>query len=69
MKGSGFLRYQIRLIMGQLVELGLGNIGLDDIKNSLLETNDRQSVKRIAPGSGLHLFDIQFEGLEDIIKI
>lgn len=60
-KGKGFLRYQIRLIMGTLFELGKGNIDLDFIKNSLKENNDRHFLREIAPASGLQLYDITFD--------
>ena len=59
-KGSGFLRYQIRLIMATLFEVGKGNLDLEFIKNSLKENNDREYMRNIAPGSGLQLYDINF---------
>ena len=62
-KGKGFLRYQIRLIMGVLIELGKGAIDLNFIKNSLSEKNDRKPLKTIAPGSGLQLYSVSFEDL------
>ena len=60
-QGAGFLRYQIRLIMGVLVELGKHNIALEFIINSLKEDNDRKFLRNIAPGSGLQLYDIKFD--------
>tara|TARA_B100000787_G_C16194565_1_gene299820 strand:- start:3042 stop:3821 length:780 start_codon:yes stop_codon:yes gene_type:complete len=60
-KGPGFLRYQIRLMMGVLVELGKHTITLDYISTSLKEDNDRTFLRNIVPGSGLQLFDIIFE--------
>ena len=59
-KGKGFLRYQIRLMMGALFELGKENIDLKFIQNSLKENNDRKFLREIAPASGLQLFDIEF---------
>ena len=53
-------RYQIRLMMGVLVELGKHKISLDFIINSLKEDNDRKFLRTIAPGSGLQLYDIKF---------
>ena len=59
--GKGFLRYQIRLMMGVLVELGRRNISLDDIKESLIEkTESKDALANIAPGSGLHLYNVEF---------
>ena len=60
-KGKGFLRYQIRLMMGVLVELGKHHITLDYIQESLRETNDAKPLRTIAPGSGLQLYDVIFE--------
>lgn len=62
-KGKGFLRYQIRLMMAALVELGKGNLSLSALENSLKEGNDRQYLRTIAPGSGLQLYKVDFEGL------
>ena len=58
-KGKGFLRYQIRLMMATLFELGKGNIDLDFIKNSLKNDNDKEYLAFIAPASGLQLFDVE----------
>ena len=59
-QGAGFLRYQIRLMMGVLVELGKHKISINFIINSLKEDNDRKFLRTIAPGSGLQLYDIKF---------
>lgn len=59
--GKGFLRYQIRLMMGRLVELGKNNITIEHIIDSLKVDNDRESLTTIAPGSGLQLYDIVFD--------
>lgn len=58
-KGSGFLRYQIRLMMGTLFQLGKGELTLEDIKESLLADVDNQ-MTYIAPASGLILHKIEF---------
>ena len=60
-KGEGFLRNQIRLIMGALFELGKGNYDLDFIKESLNPNSDIDFLKTIAPSSGLHLHQIEFK--------
>lgn len=59
-KGSGFLRYQIRLMMGTLIQVGKGEIDLQTIKESLLTGNNTQ-ITYIAPASGLILNRIDFE--------
>lgn len=57
-RGKGFLRYQIRLIMAALFELGKNNIDLLYIKESLLENNDGKPLKTIASASGLQLYNV-----------
>lgn len=57
-RGQGFLRNQIRLIMGALVELGRHHYDLDFIQKSLQENSDIEFMKTIAPASGLHLASI-----------
>lgn len=59
-RAKGFLRYQIRLIMGQLVLVGKLQTSLDQIKESLLGDNT-EPLRKIAPGSGLILNKIIFE--------
>ena len=57
---KGFMRNQIRLMMGQLIRLGKGEISLDDIQRSLLEPDDIP-LDHIAPPSGLILNKVRFE--------
>ena len=57
-KGEGFLRYQIRLMMGVLFELGKEKTNLEAIRMSLMSDNDREPLKTIAPSSGLQLYNI-----------
>ncbi|MCK5098661.1 MAG: tRNA pseudouridine(38-40) synthase TruA, partial [Desulfobacteraceae bacterium] len=57
---KGFMRYQVRLIMGQLFSLGRGEIGLSEIKESL-EGRDDKPLRHIAPSSGLILNKMEFE--------
>ena len=60
-RGAGFLRYQIRLMMATLFEVGKGNLDLEFIAASLKEDNDRMYFRNIAPSSGLQLYDIQLD--------
>lgn len=60
-KGKGFLRYQIRLMIATLFELGKGNLDLEFIENSLKENNDKEPLKFIAPASGLQLYNVELE--------
>lgn len=59
-KGKGFLRYQIRFMMGVLFQLGKNEITLEYIERSIAKNNDRKPLKFIAPASGLQLYNIEF---------
>lgn len=55
----GFLRYQVRLIMGQLLCLGRGETSLNKIKETLTG-KETQPLRFIAPSSGLILNKVIF---------
>lgn len=57
-KAKGFLRYQVRLMMGTLVDLGRHEITLEELQNTL-EDWDKIQVKHIAPSSGLLLHKVE----------
>ncbi len=57
---KGFMRHQVRLMMGQLFELGKGNINLNDLRVSI-ENPDDEALDSIAPASGLMLNKIDFD--------
>jgi len=59
-RGKGFMRNQIRLMMGTLIDLGKGKLSLEDIRFSLLP-NSIVKMDYIAPASGLILNKIEFE--------
>ena len=56
---KGFMRNQVRLIMGQLIKLGKGELTLEDLKASL-NPKDDSPLDWIAPASGLLLNKIHF---------
>ena len=58
-RGKGFMRNQIRLMMGALIDLGKGKLSLQDIENSLLP-DSKVKMDYIAPASGLMLKSIDF---------
>lgn len=58
--GKGFMRHQIRMMMGQLVRLGKGEITMDELKESIYSPDDRP-LETIAPASGLILHRITFD--------
>ena len=59
-KGKGFMRNQIRLMMGTLIDLGKGKLSLETISKSL-EQDCFIKLEYIAPASGLILNKIEFE--------
>ncbi|MBT8184720.1 MAG: tRNA pseudouridine(38-40) synthase TruA [Eudoraea sp.] len=59
-KGRGFMRYQIRMIMGALIQLGRGEHSIEEIKASL-KTDAEITFNYVAPGSGLTLHRTHFK--------
>ncbi|WP_299554625.1 tRNA pseudouridine(38-40) synthase TruA [Seonamhaeicola sp.] len=59
-RGKGFMRNQIRLMMGTLIDLGKGKLTLNDIEHSL-KPDVFVKMEYIAPASGLILNSIEFE--------
>lgn len=55
-KGSGFMRYQIRMMMGTLFLLGNGEMSLEEVENTLTNWDDDLTLNEIAPASGLILY-------------
>ncbi len=53
-EGSGFLWNMVRIIVGTLVEVGLGQYRPDDIPK-MLAANDRRAAGSTAPPHGLYL--------------
>lgn len=59
--GNGFMRYMVRMIVGTLIEVGLGKLTVNDVKD-LLERTPRNVVSYKAPAHGLYLESVQYEG-------
>ena len=59
-RGKGFGRNQIRLMMGTLIQLGKGDLTLQDIEDSL-KPGSNTVMEYIAPASGLVLNKIEFD--------
>ena len=59
-RAKGFMRNQVRLMMGQLVRMGQGKIGLEGLEKSL-SSEPSSPLKSIAPASGLVLHQIEFD--------
>ena len=64
-KSKGFLRNQIRLMMGTLFRLGKGEISLEFIEKSLIEHNIDRPLPFVAPASGLILNSVSFEEFDN----
>jgi tRNA pseudouridine38-40 synthase len=58
-RAKGFMRYQVRLMMGALIELGRGEYDLETFKNSMIDTSGLP-IKTIAPSSALTLVKVEF---------
>ena len=58
--GAGFMRYQIRMIMGALIQVGKGVLSTTDIEESLKRENTTV-LTYVAPGSGLLLNNLKFK--------
>jgi tRNA pseudouridine38-40 synthase len=58
--GKGFLRYQIRFMMGTLIKLGNHEISLEDIKAALRAEVEEQ-LSHPAPSSGLVLNRLEYD--------
>lgn len=59
-RAKGFMRYQVRLMMGALIEVGRGVWSVEDLKHSLIDYNGTQ-IRHVAPSSGLTLHKVEFE--------
>lgn len=58
-RSTGFLRYQVRLMVGALVNVGRGEWSLSELQEHLFNPDGLQ-VKHIAPSSGLVLHEVNF---------
>ncbi len=58
-RSKGFLRYQVRLMMAALIDVGSGVYSIDDLKSILIDF-DKEPMKHNAPSSGLNLHKISF---------
>lgn len=58
--GNGFLYNMVRIISGTLVDVGLGKIRSEDIKN-IINQKDRQNAGKTLPPQGLYLVKVEYE--------
>lgn len=58
-EGDGFLYNMVRIIIGTLLEVGLGNVKTEEM-SSILASCDRTKAGPTAPPCGLFLFDVKY---------
>lgn len=58
-KGTGFLRYQVRIMAGALVDLGLGKLSLSEFQEAL-DFPEGNPIAIAAPACGLVLEEVRF---------
>lgn len=58
--GNGFLYNMVRIIAGTLVDVGLGKIEPEEIKN-ILESKNRENTGKTLPPQGLYLVNVEYE--------
>lgn len=54
--GTGFMKHMVRMIVGTLVQVGLGKIDIADVRAYF--NDDRRPVNHLVPGCGLYLVDV-----------
>lgn len=59
-KGNGFMRYMVRMIVGNLVQVGLGKIDEKTIEDNLV-SNVRKPSSYKAPAEGLYLKEVLYK--------
>ena len=57
--GDGFLRHMVRIVVGTLVDIGVGRRGVESMAATLAAC-DRQAAGRTAPAHGLTLLEIRY---------
>lgn len=59
-KGDGFLRYQVRNMVGILIRVGENKISTNDVEK-ILESKDRTTTGKTAPPEGLYLTEVIYK--------
>jgi tRNA pseudouridine38-40 synthase len=58
-KGNGFLRYQIRVMVGTLIEIGYGKKSIESL-GSIFDAKDRRKAGTTAAPQGLYLYEVTY---------
>lgn len=56
---NGFMRYMVRMIVGTLIQVGLGKMSIEEVKNNL-ENPVRRPSSHKAPAYGLYLYKVDY---------
>ena len=65
-RGNGFMRYQVRNMVGLLIKVGQGKIDVEKVKE-ILESKSRKQNGVTAKAEGLYLVDVEYKDLEKFI--
>ncbi len=57
--GNGFLRYQVRKMIGSLIEVGLGKLSKEDLLN-IIKQEDPKLSNKMAVAQGLYLMEVNY---------
>ncbi len=58
-RGNGFLKHMIRIVVGTLLDVGRGKLGPDRFRD-ILHSRDRQQAGKTAPSHGLCLMQVDY---------
>ena len=58
--GNGFLYNMVRIIVGTLVDVGIGKIAPEEIKN-IIESQNRENAGKTLPPNGLYLVEVEYK--------
>jgi len=59
-RGNGFLHHMVRNLVGTMLDVGRGDISLDDVP-SILASRDRRLAGPTAPARGLFLHSVEYQ--------
>jgi tRNA pseudouridine38-40 synthase len=59
--GTGFLRHMVRIIVGTLVDIGRGQMEVEEMA-AIIQSRDRRRAGHTAPPHGLMLWQVHYEG-------
>ena len=57
--GTGFLRHMVRIIVGTLIDIGRGQLAVEEMQ-AIIASRDRRRAGQTAPAHGLMLWKVQY---------